>query len=102
MLSFCNDRSIQKSLLHNNHNEVGYEYVSPVRPTPALRNEGRCAGPVSLLWQPEPETLPGAQRGRVVDDHQMPELPVPCPARALVAALVYPASSLPSSPSQPP
>src|SRR2546421_3455187 len=64
--------------------EVCYEYVSPVRPTPALRYQRRCAGCVSLLRQPKPETLPGAQRRRVVDDHQVPELPVLGPARALV------------------
>src|SRR2546429_4416161 len=81
--------------------EVCNEYVSPVRPTPALRDQRRCAGCVSLLRQPKPETLPGAQRRRMVDDHQMPALPVLGPARALVAARLYRASHRPSLASQP-
>src|SRR5436853_5937158 len=72
--------------------EVCYEYVSPVKPTPALRDQRRCAGCVSLLRQPKPETLPGAQRRRVVDDHQMPELPVLSPSRALVETRFHSAS----------
>src|SRR5437588_2656552 len=85
-LEYCFVTTVQykKCCFTTTITEVCYEYVSPVRPTPALRDQRRCAGCVSLLRQPKPETLPGAQRRRMVDDHQMPELPVLGPARALV------------------
>src|SRR3989440_12372222 len=93
-LEYCFVTTVQykKCCFTTTRTEVCYEYVSPVRPTPALRYQRRCAGCVSLLRQPKLETLPGAQRRRMVDDHQMPAMPFPGPARALVAARLYNAS----------